>query len=288
MAFQLKGASVTIGDRQVLTEIDCMLESGRWISLIGRTGAGKSTLAKLLKGLVPDFKGEYWINGQPASRNRRGQMQVLPQVGFVFQYPEHQIFETTVYRELSFSLRMRGAGTEEIDKAISRVLPLVGLAEEMLPLSPLQLSGGQKRRIAIASVLISDPQLLILDEPTAALDPLSRRLLLDMLKNWQAEGKGLRSILSISHAMEDIAQYSDEVLVMNGGRLVGHLSANELFLHRSDLLEGSGLPLPDYIELLKLMEQLSGRPIQIDSCREEDVLAAVETVWQDRRNSYAE
>lgn len=286
--YLLNDATVTLNGRSILKSVSCTVEEGRWSSLIGRTGAGKSTLAKLFKGLLPVFDGEYRVDGKPAARNRRGELLTLADVGFVFQYPEHQIFETTVERELSFSLRMRGAAADEITEAIRRILPMVGLSEEILPLSPLRLSGGQKRRIAIASVLIAEPRLLILDEPTAALDPAGRRSLLELLKSWQREGEGRRSILFISHQMEDVAEYSDEVLLMQDGRLIGQFAADELFLRQSDRLEAAGLALPEPVQLLRLTEELSGQKIQPSSCREADIMRAVEAAWKARRNGDGE
>ncbi|OWA37950.1 cobalt transporter ATP-binding subunit [Saccharibacillus sp. O16] len=281
--YALRDVEVTLNGRLVLQSITCTLHEGRWSSLIGQTGAGKSTLARLFKGLLPEFGGEYLLSGQPVPRNRKGALLPLPDVGFVFQYPEHQIFETTVERELSFSLRMSGAGAAEIREAIQRILPRVGLTEELLPLSPLRLSGGQKRRVAIASVLLTQPRLLILDEPTAALDPAGRHSLLGLLKSWQHEGEGERSILFISHQMEDVAEYSDEVLLLDAGRLRGQFSADEWFLRQNDRLEAAGLRLPEPIQLLRLTEELSGQKIESSSCREEDVLNAVQAVWQSRR-----
>ncbi|MDO3412375.1 ATP-binding cassette domain-containing protein [Saccharibacillus sp. CPCC 101409] len=280
--YELHGIHATLEGRPVLREIGFTLEAGAWTSLIGHTGAGKSTLAKLLKGLISQFEGQYRIGGRPAARDRKGRMRVVPEIGFVFQYPEHQIFETTVQRELSFALRARGDSARAIDEAISRILPQFGLDEEMLPQSPLRLSGGQKRRLAIASVLIAQPRLLILDEPTAALDPLSRRALLDLLKGWQKREGG--SILFISHNMDDAAEYSDRVLVLEQGRLLGHFGADELFLRRADLLERAGLALPEPIRLLRLVEELSGAPIPVESCREEEIWPAVQAVWRARGN----
>ncbi len=278
--YALRDIGVALGGRPVLRDVTCGLRQGSWTSLVGPTGAGKSTLARLFKGLIPEYTGDYRIGGRPAATDRKGRAQVLPEIGFVFQYPEHQIFETTVERELGFALRMRGDSPREIQAAIADILPRLGLGEELLPQSPLLLSGGQKRRIAIASVLIAEPQLLILDEPTAALDPLSRRELLDLLREWQRRAN--RTVLFISHRMEDVAEYSDRVLLLSEGRLAGDLAANELFLRRSDLLEQAGLALPESVELLKLIERLAGRRLQPANCREDEILRVVREAWQDR------
>lgn len=279
--YKLSGVDVTLGGRPVLRDVSCTLKDGSWTSLIGHTGAGKSTLARLFKGLIPDYDGEYRIGGQQALKDRKGKARVIPDIGYVFQYPEHQIFETTVERELDFALRMNGHSAREIREAILRILPIMGLGEELLQQSPLLLSGGQKRRIAIASVLIAEPSLLILDEPTAALDPLSRREMLDMLRGWQQSNE--RTVLFISHRMEDVAEYSDQVLVLKEGKLIGELEADALFLDRSELLQQAELELPESVQLLQLTEQLSGLKLRPGSCREDDIFRLVREVWQKRR-----
>lgn len=263
-----------------LRQVSCTLDEGKWIAVIGASGAGKSTLAQLLKGLVPEFAGAYTIHGQPVPRDARGRVPVLPEIGLVFQHPERQIFETTVYKELAFAPRMQGWSSRQIDEAIQGVLPLVGLDEELLPLAPLQLSGGQKRRVALASVLLTDPKLLILDEPTAGLDAPGRMKILQMLRAWQQEKR--RTVLFISHHMEDVAEYSDEVLVLHEGRLLGHEQADSLFLNHSELLQQAGLPQPEAIQLLHLIQELSGQPIEPAGCREQDILHSIIPVWQAR------
>lgn len=285
--WELRDICVTLGGTPVLKHIDLTLERGTWTSLIGRTGAGKSTLARLFKGLIPEFAGEYRLEGQPAATDRKGRAAVVPEIGFVFQYPEHQIFETTVEKELSFALRMRGDSSKEIAAAIRTILPIFGLSEGLLHQSPLLLSGGQKRRLAIASVLIADPRLLILDEPTAALDPVSRRELLQVLRDWQRGGlhDEPRTVLFISHRIEDVAEYSDRVALLREGRLLAHETADELFLHRGELLSQAGMPLPEAIELLRLTEQLSGTALNPSSCREADVLEQVKAAWNDRKGT---
>ncbi|MCQ4085475.1 ATP-binding cassette domain-containing protein [Saccharibacillus sp. JS10] len=282
VGWELHDVSVQRSGRDVLQRINLTLTPGAWTSLIGKTGAGKSTLASLLKGLIPRFTGQYLIGSQPIATDRKGKSLVVPEIGFVFQYPEHQIFETTVERELSFALRMRGDSMSDIQKQIQNLLPKVGLSEDLLPQSPLLLSGGQKRRLAIASVLIANPSLLILDEPTAALDPVSRRQLLDLLQDWQQE-KGTeqkRTVLFISHRIEDVAEYSDRILLLHERKLLAHQTANELLLDHSELLIQSGIPLPESIQLLRLTEQLSGMTLHPASCREADVLREVEQIWQ--------
>lgn len=284
MAYKLKNCSVSYGNNTVLHAITCTIEENKWISLIGQTGAGKSTFAKMLKGLVPSFTGDYIIHGVPVKRNAKGQICPIPEIGFVFQYPEHQLFETTVEKELSFSLKQLGYSQKKMNEVLKATLPLFDLSEEILPKAPFQLSGGQKRKIAIASVLMAKPKLLIVDEPTAGLDPVSRHQLLQYLKKWQQETKG--TILFISHHMEDVARYSDEVMVFHQGYVKGHFSINTLFLEKASLLKQVGLALPESIELLQLVQELSGEKIGVTSCQEEEIFAKVLPILNARRLAY--
>lgn len=280
MVYQLSNVSVNYADRMALQNVSCTIQDGKWISVIGQTGAGKSTFVKVLKGLIPTIDGDYLIDQQSCHRDAKGQLKVVPDIGYVFQYPEHQLFETSVYKELAFAPKLQGYSDQQITKSIDNILPQVGLSKEILPLAPFQLSGGEKRRVAIASVLMMNPKLLILDEPTAGLDPVSRVALLRLLKDWQQ--KDNRTILSVSHQMNDVAEYSNEVLVLHEGHLLGHFDVNTLFLEKSELLEEVGLSLPEPVQLLKLVEELSGQSIEVDSCREQDIFEKVWPIWHSR------
>lgn len=280
MVYKLKNVTVAYRQKQVLHNISCSIDEGKWISIIGQTGAGKSTFVKVLKGLIP-FQGDYSINGQPVKHDSKGNCTVIPEIGFVFQYPEHQLFETTVEKELSFALKHQGIKQKVISDTISTTLPIVNLPNDILPLAPFQLSGGQKRRVAIASVIMTEPKLLIVDEPTAGLDPVSCSKLLLQLKNWQQQTKG--TLLFVSHQMDDVAQYSDEVMLFHQGSLMGHFQVDTLFLENSSLLKQTGLSLPKAVQLLQLTEELSGEKIKVTSCKEEDIFSKVLPILKTRK-----
>ncbi|AOZ90881.1 ATP-binding cassette domain-containing protein [Paenibacillus crassostreae] len=280
MVYQLNNVSVHYANQVALQNVSCTIQEGKWISVIGQTGAGKSTFVKVLKGLLPSVDGDYWIDQEPIPRDAKGQLKVVPDIGYVFQYPEHQCFETSVYKELAFAPKLHGYSQQQITKSIEKILPQVGLSEELLPLAPFQLSGGQLRRVAIASVLMMDPKLLILDEPTAGLDPVSRTALLQLLKHWQQQDN--RTILFVSHQMNDVAEYSDEVMVFHEGYLRGHYATSTLFLEQTQLLAKLGLSLPEPVQLLKLVEELSGQKIKVASCREQDIIDKVWPIWHTR------
>ncbi|WP_339277972.1 ATP-binding cassette domain-containing protein [Paenibacillus sp. FSL W8-0426] len=280
MAYELNRVSVHFAERTALRNVTCTLREGRWISIVGRSGAGKSTFAHVLKGLVIPDEGEYRIDERQIFGDGKGRDGVIHDVGIVFQVPEHQLFETTVARELAFAPRMQGWGSQRIAEAIDRVLPQVGLSKELLDLAPFQLSGGQRRRVALASVLLMDPALLILDEPTSGLDPAARMEVLHMLREWQRAGQ--RTVVFISHRMEDVAEYSDEVMVFHDGQMLEHCDVHTLFLQKGAVMDQAGLPLPEAVQLLHLVEELSGRSVDTGSCRETDILEQVSAVWQAR------
>ncbi|WP_255367921.1 ATP-binding cassette domain-containing protein [Psychrobacillus sp. OK032] len=266
--------------RMALRNVSCTIEEGKWISIIGQTGAGKSTFVQVLKGLIANIDGDYLIDQYPVKRDAKGQLMVIPEIGFVFQYPEHQLFETTVFKELSFAPKQLGLSSTQITERISKILPQLGLTEDILPLAPFQLSGGLKRRVAIASVLMMEPKLLIVDEPTAGLDPVSKAALLQLLKKWQQQEN--RTIIFVSHQMEDVAEYSDEVMVFHEGHLMGQLDTCTLFLEQSHLLEKIGLSLPESVQFLKIVEELSGEKIKVSSCREQEIFEKVLPLWRAR------
>ncbi|ALX47532.1 ATP-binding cassette domain-containing protein [Lentibacillus amyloliquefaciens] len=272
MVFTLKDINVCIGKEKILHNITCSISRGRWISVIGTSGSGKSTLLKTLKGLVTIDSGEYFFDNRKIVRKKSIDTTAISEVGYVFQYPEHQFFQTTVYKELVLGLKHKQYSKKRKTEAISKILQLFDLPEEIITKSPFQLSGGQRRKLAIASVMITEPKILLLDEPTAALDPMSRKKIVEGIKHWQEKG---HTVIFVSHHMEDVAEYSDDVLVMQRGRIVTHMDASALFFHHGNLVEESGMILPPSVQLKNSVEKLTKEYVDIASCREADILAAV-------------
>lgn len=281
MVYKLSHVSVHYADQEALHHVSCTIEEGKWISVIGQTGAGKTSFVKVLKGLVPHIEGAYTIDQQPVQCDAKGQLKVISDIGFVFQYPEHQLFETTVHKELAFAMKHQGCSDQQITERIQTILPLVGLPEEILSMAPFQLSGGQKRRVAIASVLMMEPKMLIVDEPTAGLDPISRKAMLQLLKNWQQQQPN-RTLIFVSHQLEDVAEYSDEILLFHKGHLLGQYDPAVLFLEQPHVVEEAGLSLPEPVQLLNLFEELSGRKIEVHSCKEEEIMRVILPIWNTR------
>ncbi len=237
-------------DNYTLKNINFKIEEGEFIGLIGHTGSGKSTLVQTLNGLIKPTEGEIIVGGQDITKMKKLN-ELRKKVGLVFQYPEHQLFEETVFADIAFGPKNLGLAQSEIEDRVKKVLRLVGLNyEEFKDRSPFRLSGGQQRRVAIAGVLAMEPQILILDEPTAGLDPAARRELIDRIVTLQEE-LGLTIIL-ISHRMEEIAQLADRVLVLEQGELILNGTPQKVFSNYH-LLSDIGLGVPQISEfLLKL------------------------------------
>ena len=220
--------------------------------LIGHTGSGKSTLAQMMNALIKPTDGAVLLNGEDIHAKDYNTPSVRFQVGLVFQYPEYQLFEETVYKDISFGPKNMGLTDEEIDERVRNAASFTGISEEMLSKSPFELSGGQKRRVAIAGVLAMDPQILVLDEPAAGLDPRGRNEILSGLVEYRK--KRGNSLVIISHSMEDIAVYSDEIIAMNQGKVLLSGTPDEVF-SKHELLTTSGLDIPQVTEVLALLKK---------------------------------
>ena len=251
----------TAFEQPALRDVSFEIPDGQFVGLIGHTGSGKSTLIQHLNGLIRATEGKLFVDGENIYEKGYNMRALRTKVGLVFQYPEHQLFEIDVFKDVCFGPKNMGLPQAEIEQRAKDALAMVGLSENFYKKSPFELSGGQKRRVAIAGVLAMKPKVLVLDEPTAGLDPRGRDEILDRVKALNSEW-GLTVIL-VSHSMEDVAKYADRLLVMSGGekRLDG--TPKEVFKHYEELeelglsapqvsylvqrLRGAGMPLSDEI-----------------------------------------
>ena len=225
-----------------LEDVSFSVERGEFIGIIGHTGSGKSTLMQHLNGLLKPTAGSVALDGKDIWSDKALTRQSRFRVGLVFQYPEYQLFEETVYKDIAFGPKNMGLDADEIDRRVREAASIVGITEQQLGISPFDLSGGQKRRVAIAGVIAMEPEILILDEPTAGLDPEGRE---DILKNIDIYRKTKNAtIMMVSHSMTDVARLTDRLLVMNGAKLVMDGTPNEIFAHSDELLE-MGLDIPE-------------------------------------------
>ena len=234
-------AAGTPFEKVALDEVSFAVEAGDFIGVIGHTGSGKSTLVQHLNGLLRPTSGQVLLDGEDIWAKPKQIRQVRFRVGMVFQYPEHQLFEETVRRDIAFGPKNMGLSEEEIARRVQKAASFAGLREDLLDVSPFDLSGGQKRRVAIAGVMAMEPEILVLDEPTAGLDPRGREELLSQIRRYAAENG--TTVLLVSHSMEDVAQAANKVLVMNGGHVAMFAPTAEVF-SRADELEKMGLSVP--------------------------------------------
>jgi len=224
-----------------VSEISFKLSKGEFIGLIGHSGSGKSTLIQHLNGLLSPTEGDVILDGKSIFSDKKSLKEARSRVGLVFQYPEQQLFEETVYKDIAFGPLNMGLSKDETRERVMRACALSGVKEELLLKSPFDLSGGQKRRVAIAGVIAMNPEILILDEPAAGLDPKTRNKILSSIRELR-DATGMTVIL-VSHSMEDIANNADRIMVMNKGSLVMDGSRDEIFAHMDELSKiGLGIP----------------------------------------------
>ena len=236
-----------------LEYVSFCIEKGEFIGVIGHTGSGKSTLIQHLNGLLKPTSGSVMLNGKDIWSDKAYTRQSRFKVGLVFQYPEYQLFEETVYKDIAFGPRNMGLPAEEIDRRVHEAAGFVGITEKQLQVSPFDLSGGQKRRVAIAGVIAMEPEVLILDEPAAGLDPEGREEILANIKAYR-DAKNA-TIIMVSHSMTDVARLTERLLVMNGARLVMDGSPDEVFSRADELLD-MGLDIPDVTSVFLRLRQL--------------------------------
>ena len=251
-----EGTSISF---QALTDINLVIPDGQFIGLIGHTGSGKSTLVQHLNGLLAPTSGAIYYNGEDINEKGYSRKALRSKVGLVFQYPEHQLFETDVFTDVCFGPKNLGLDRKEVELRTYTALKQVGLPDECFYQSPFELSGGQKRRAAIAGVLAMKPEMLILDEPTAGLDPKGRDEILDQVAKLREE-TGMTVIL-VSHSMEDVARYVDRIIVMNKSRVMFDDAPKMVFRHYKEL-EEVGLAAP---QITYIMQALKAKGLRVDT-----------------------
>ena len=239
-------------EKTAVDRMNLQIEQGEFVGIIGHTGSGKSTLMQMLNGLLKPTSGKVLLDGKDIWEKKADRRQVRFQVGLVFQYPEYQLFEETVYRDIAFGPKNMGLSEEEIDRRVRQTAEIVGLREELLEKAPNALSGGQKRRVAIAGVMAMEPKVLILDEPTAGLDPKGRVQILERLSQYHKR-TGC-TILLVSHSMEDVAKYASRLLVLRGGRAACYDAPANVF-SRKEELEEMGLALPQITRVFAALRE---------------------------------
>lgn len=252
---ELKNLSFVYGqktpfEKRAVDNVSLSIEKGEFIGIIGHTGSGKSTLVQMLNGLIQPTEGQVLLDGEDIWQNPKDIRKVRFKVGMVFQYPEYQLFEETVYKDIAFGPTNMGKTEQEIDMAVRKAAEFTDLKPELLQKSPFDLSGGEKRRAAIAGVIAMDPEVLVLDEPTAGLDPMGRDVLLSQIVQYHKKRKN--TILLVSHSMEDIARVADRIIVMNESHLVMFDKTRKVFSHGREL-EKIGLRVP---QITKIMLEL--------------------------------
>ncbi len=258
----VEGLTLTYGaktafEKTALSEVDFAVHKGEFLGIIGHTGSGKSTLVQLLNGLLKPTEGTVSLYGRDIWKEPKKIRSVRFKVGMVFQYPEYQLFEETVYKDIAFGPKNMGLSDAEIDEKVHKAAAFAGLPEELLEKSPFDLSGGEKRRAAIAGVMAMDPDVLILDEPAAGLDPLGRDVLLSQIRDYHAVRKN--TVLLVSHSMEDIAKTVDRILVMNRGKKKMLDTTQTVFSH-GKALETMGLRVPQITKVMLLLQE-KGYPV---------------------------
>lgn len=259
---EVKNVSFTYGigtpfEKKAVNGVSLNIEKGEFVGIIGHTGSGKSTLIQMLNGLIQPTSGQIVLNGKDIWSDSKKIRDVRFKVGMVFQYPEYQLFEETVEKDIAFGPVNMGLSASEVKSRVVSAAKFVDLKPELLNKSPFELSGGEKRRAAIAGIIAMDPDILILDEPTAGLDPRGRDILLSQIYAYHKEKSN--TVLLVSHSMEDISRISDKIVVMNKGSLFAYDEMNKIF-KMGDKLEEIGLQIP---QITKVMIELRKRGFDV-------------------------
>lgn len=267
-------------EKKALDQIDLEIPDGQFIGIIGHTGSGKSTFIQHLNGLMKGTSGKITYNGEDIYQDGYDMRKLRNHVGLVFQYPEHQLFELDVFTDVCFGPKNQGLSKSEIEQRAAEALCQVGISEKYYKKSPFELSGGQKRRVAIAGILAMHPDMLVLDEPTAGLDPRGRDEILDQISKLHKERK--ITVILVSHSMEDVAKYVDRIIVMNKGRVMYDDIPGNVFHHYKEL-EQVGLAAPQVTYVMKALEE-KGWNINTDATTVEEARDTILKAIQNRHN----
>lgn len=263
-------------EKKILDHVSFTIRENEFVGIIGHTGSGKSTLIQHMNGLLLPQSGAIYFHGSDITDPKYDRNALRKRVGLVFQYPEAQLFSATVLEDVKFGPRNMGLEPLQVDLRSFEALKLVGIGEDLLDASPLELSGGQKRRVAIAGVLAMQPELLVLDEPTAGLDPRGRKELYAMLERLHQEKK--LTIIVVSHSMEDMARYAKHLIVMNQGKVLAQGTPGEVFQYAKEL-ESVGLSVPAAAQIVEALKE-RGHPIRGNAVTLEGVADQIERYWK--------
>lgn len=271
---ELKNISYTysIGspyETAALSDVNLTIGEGEFVGVIGHTGSGKSTLVNIMGGITKPTAGEVWVDGENITGMKSVAKSLGGKIGVVFQYPEYQLFEETVYDDIAYGPKNLGVPANEIEIRIKEALRLVNIPEELLTKSPFELSGGQKRRVAIAGILSMKPKIIILDEPAAGLDPAGREEILNQIKQMHSESGA--TVILVSHSMEDVARVCEKAIVMSEGRVCRYTSVQNVFANSTEL-EKIGLSVPGITKIMTGLKN-AGMAVRDDVYRTEDAVS---------------
>jgi energy-coupling factor transport system ATP-binding protein len=261
---------------KALDDINLNIREGRITGIIGHTGSGKSTLVQMLNGILKPYSGRVLLSGEDIWKKHKSIREVRFKVGLVMQYPEYQLFEETVYKDIAFGPKNMGLKDAEIDASVREAAGFADLSEELFDKSPFDLSGGQKRRVAIAGIIAMRPDVLVLDEPAAGLDPRGRAAIFGNIVNYQR--KSGRTVVIVSHSMEDMAKYCDDLIVMSEGKVLLSGKCEEVFSHSDKLFE-VGLDIPQATKLLIALKK-KGFDVDCGAYTVEDALEQIKKMYE--------
>ncbi|MCL7874640.1 energy-coupling factor ABC transporter ATP-binding protein [Bacillus altitudinis] len=271
-------------ERLALYDVNASIKEGSYVAVIGHTGSGKSTLLQHLNGLLKPTKGSIALGDTVLQTNKKQKelKSLRKKVGIVFQFPEHQLFEETILKDICFGPMNFGVPKEKAEAKAKEMLKLVGLPESLLSRSPFELSGGQMRRVAIAGVLAMEPEVLVLDEPTAGLDPRGRKEIMDMF--YELHQKANLTTILVTHSMEDAAHYADQMIVMHKGTVKATGTPRELFANRTDM-SSFGLDLPETIKFQQAVEEKLGMTFPRPLLTMDEMAEALTALYQEDTTS---